>query len=141
MNEPRPTDDARSPEDVLGPLEAAIMRSLWSRGEATVGDVHEALLSSGRRPLAYTTVMTVLARLHEKGLVTRRQEARHHVYRAVLDEAGLVADLAARAADAAIARYGNAALRQFALRLEGLDPSVREQLLELSGQPRRPTDP
>lgn len=135
MDAPRATEATRTPEDVLGPLEAAILRSLWSRDEATVATVQEDLTAAGARPVAYTTVMTVLDRLHRKGLVIRRQDARRHVYQAAMDEDGLVAHVGARAADAAIARYGAAALRQFALRLDDLDPTVRQQLLDLAGRP------
>ncbi len=140
MDEDRSTGVVRTPEDVLGPLEAAIMRSLWSRREATVGDVHLQLAASASRSLAYTTVMTVLGRLHDKGLVARRQDGRRHIYSPVMNEEGLIAHLGARAADAAIARYGTAALRQFALRLDDLDPTVREQLLELAHRSTESTD-
>jgi len=45
----------------------------------TVADVRERLTCHGRE-LAYTTVMTVLTRLHEKGLVRRQKEGRHYLY-------------------------------------------------------------
>lgn len=128
-------DVTRTAEDVLGALEAAIMRCLWAREEATVAAVHADLSMAGPRTIAYTTVMTVLDRLHSKGLVTRTLKGRRHVYRAAMDEEGLVRYVGARAADAAIARYGAAALRQFAVRLDGLDPALREQLLELARRP------
>lgn len=119
-------------EDVLGSLEAAVMRRMWSRGVATVSAVHGDLADGRAGQIAYTTVMTVLDRLHDKGLVAREREGRRHIYRATLDEEGLVAFVGARAADAAIARYGAAALRQFAVRLDELDPATREQLLDLA---------
>lgn len=62
----------------FGTLEAAIMDVLWSRppsGPAvTVRDVLEALRHD--RPLAYTTVMTVLANLHRKGWLRRERDGR-----------------------------------------------------------------
>lgn len=85
------------------------MRRLWSRGDATVGAIHEDLASARPRPIAYTTVMKVVDRLHDKELVSRRREGRRHVYRSALDEEGLVAHLGGRAADVAIARFGAAA--------------------------------
>ena len=51
---------------------------LWRLGESNVRTVQEAL--AGRRPLAYTTVMTMLERLARKQLVTRRKTGRHFVY-------------------------------------------------------------
>ncbi len=55
------------------------MRALWPLGEATVREVREAM--AGRRPRAYTTVMTILDRLAQKGIVSRRKAGRAYVYR------------------------------------------------------------
>ncbi len=54
----------------LGPLEFALLRILWRKSPATSGDVLEEYnRRSSRKPLAYTTVMTLLTRLVEKGVV------------------------------------------------------------------------
>lgn len=64
----------------FGDLEAAVMDHLWSRGQpAAVRDVQDAL--APERPLAYTTLMTVLDRLHRKGWLTRELDGRAYVYR------------------------------------------------------------
>lgn len=62
----------------LGDLEADIMNVLWDLGSGTVQDVLEAL--TPRRALAYTTVMTVMTRLTQKGYLSRRREGRSFVY-------------------------------------------------------------
>ena len=62
----------------LGNLESDVIRVVWDIGEATVQDVKEVL--EPKRPLAYTTVMTVMSRLAEKGLLNRRKEGRAYVY-------------------------------------------------------------
>ena len=62
----------------LGDLEADIMSAVWEKGEATVQDVKDAL--DPKRPLAYTTVMTVMTRLAEKGLLNRHKVGRAYVY-------------------------------------------------------------
>ena len=62
----------------LGDLESDVMRLVWEKGEATVQDVQRAL--EPRRPLAYTTVMTVMSRLAQKGFLQRRKEGRAYVY-------------------------------------------------------------
>ena len=61
-----------------------IMRVLWERSEATVVEIHQALRAA--RPLAATTIATLLSRLEKRGLVTYRTEGRQYVYRAVLQE-------------------------------------------------------
>lgn len=64
--------------EIPPPLELACLTILWRRGEAAVGEVQEALQAT--RPLAYTTVMTVLERLARKGMVTRRKLGRSFRY-------------------------------------------------------------
>ena len=82
----------------LGDLQLAIMHVLWDRGEATVSDVQKAL--EPERPLAYTTVGTMLSKLEVNGHVTHRVERRINIYRALLlrDQASrsMVSDLAQR---------------------------------------------
>jgi len=69
----------------LGDLQLAIMRVLWSAHEATVNDVHAALLSD--RGLAPTTIATMLTKMERKGIVAHRTEGRRYVYRpTVTDE-------------------------------------------------------
>ncbi len=54
----------------LGPVEFALLRILWKKSPATSGEVlDEYNRRSARKPLAYTTVMTLLTRLVEKGVV------------------------------------------------------------------------
>jgi predicted transcriptional regulator len=62
----------------LAPLELDCMNALWPLEEATVRQVQEAL--SERRPRAYTTIMTILDRLAQKGVVSRRKVGRAYVY-------------------------------------------------------------
>lgn len=63
----------------LGGLEAAIMDVLWSEREAVrVREVVDALVAT--RPVAYTTVMTVLDNLHRKGWVRREMQGRAYHY-------------------------------------------------------------
>lgn len=120
-------------ESVLGPLGGAIARIVFERGEATVGDVVEALAAKGRRP-AYTTVMTVMSRLSERGVLRRSKTGRQYVYRPAAEEAALLDAMSERAVDDLIGRYGSAALRQFALRLKEVDPDLRAQLIELASR-------
>lgn len=75
-------------------LEADIMDLVWSKGWSTfaVGDVHAAF---GRtREIAYTTVMTTVARLFDKGLLTRERDGRRYVYRVELDREGFMRAMA-----------------------------------------------
>jgi predicted transcriptional regulator len=60
----------------LGPLESAVMDVIWSHGESDVDGVKAHLTV----PLAYTTVMTTLSRLFEKGLLHRRKVGKAFLY-------------------------------------------------------------
>ena len=75
----------------LAPLELECLSVLWPMGEASVRDIHRALAAS--RPRAYTTVMTIMDRLEQKGIVARRKVGRAFLYEAMLtaDEARLKA--------------------------------------------------
>jgi BlaI family transcriptional regulator, penicillinase repressor len=66
----------------LAPLELDCMNALWRLGEATVRDIHAALATS--RPRAYTTIMTILDRLAQKGVVGRQKTGRAWLYKAQL---------------------------------------------------------
>lgn len=68
----------------LGDLQTAIVRELWRRGEATVNEVHQALLDE--RGLAPTTIATMLKKLEQRGVVSHRREGRRFVYRAEVSE-------------------------------------------------------
>jgi predicted transcriptional regulator len=122
-------------EDVLGPLAAAIVREVGERGEASVGDVASALRRSQKREHAYTTIMTVMSRLHEKGVLSRERRGRLYIYRPTASEPELVDRLSGLAVDQLVDRYGTAALRHFAVRLADLDPTTRRRLVELADDP------
>ena len=63
----------------LGDLEARVMRAIWARGKpVTVRDVLGDL--QAERPLAYTTVMTVMGNLRKKGWLQRHDEGRAYRY-------------------------------------------------------------
>jgi len=66
--------------------EIAILNVLWERGPSTVRDVHEQL--SARTGTGYTTVLKLLQIMHEKGLVTRDESDRAHVYAAAAPQQG-----------------------------------------------------
>jgi BlaI family transcriptional regulator, penicillinase repressor len=63
----------------LTPQELAIMKVVWSLESATVRDVYEALRTA--RPIAYTTVMTMMKVLEDKGYLQKTMVERAHVYK------------------------------------------------------------
>ena len=85
---PKPTDS-----------ELAILRILWERGPSTVRQVHEALVEA--RETGYTTTLKLMQIMADKGLVTRDEATRTHIYSAAAGQAQtqqqLVQDLVNRA--------------------------------------------
>ena len=82
----------------LADLQLAIMHVLWDKQEATVGDVQKALEAD--RPLAYTTVGTMLSKMEANGQVSHRVAGRVNVYQAILlrenVSRSMISDLAQR---------------------------------------------
>ena len=62
----------------------ALLKVLWERSEATVAEMQRAL--HAERPLAASTIATLLSRLEKRGIVAYRIDGRQYVYRAVLNE-------------------------------------------------------
>lgn len=126
---PRPTD-----------AELAILRVLWRRGASTVKDVHEELARSS--PTGYTTTLKQLQIMAEKGLVTRDESQRAHLYVARLPEEQtqkqLVGDLLDRAFDGSAARLVLRALSSRPSTPEEL-AEIRELLDELEGETKGET--
>ena len=87
-SQPRPTD-----------AELAILGVLWARGPSTVRQVHEVLADT--RDTGYTTTLKLMQIMADKGLVTRNETARTHVYSAMAaqeqTQRQLVQDLVDRA--------------------------------------------
>jgi predicted transcriptional regulator len=66
----------------LTKAELRIMEALWREREATVAEVVAVI---GKPPLAYTTVLTMLRILEQKGIVARAAEGRAHIYRPLVE--------------------------------------------------------
>jgi BlaI family penicillinase repressor len=64
--------------------ELEILQILWTRGLATVREVHEDLASS--KDVGYTTTLKLMQIMHEKGLVKRDDSMRTHVYQAAVNK-------------------------------------------------------
>ena len=108
-----------------GALETEVLSVLWLIGTpATPGDVRKALASD----LAYTTVMTILARLWRKGLVSRERQGRAFAYEPRITEAQLAAERMTEHLDMTSDRA--AALSAFVGSLKKRDEKLLRSLLD-----------
>ncbi len=120
--------------DSLGELEAAVLEVLWSSAEVML--VREVGAALKRRPaLAYTTVLTVLDRLHEKGFVAREKRGRAFAYRPRVGRAALMAERAAEALSTKGAPH-TSVLLAFLDSVESRDPMVLDRLAQLIAERR-----
>lgn len=108
------------------------MDAVWDLEEASVRAVMDVLNDRAPKPRAYTTYMTILGRLHTKGLLDRRREGKTDYYRPVHTRTEY-ADLRAQAEVAALVdAYGDVALSHFARQVADLDPKRRRALERLA---------
>lgn len=117
-------------EAFLGPLETAIMDHLWKRRRATVRDVVDAIGRS--RSLAYTTVMTIMTRLHAKGLLTRERDGKTYVYRPAFSRDEHRARLSREIVRGLVDEFGDVALAHFTAELSGVDATHRASLRRIA---------
>ena len=124
---------ARSGEGIdklLGDLEREIMEIMWTRGEGCVRDVLEALNAhrASAHPLAYTTVMTVMAKLGVKGLLRRTRVGRADEYHVVESREMFLRRSSDGIARQLVEDFGDAAISSFLSVLENVAP---DQLAKL----------
>lgn len=121
----------KAPRRASGALESAVLAVLWEAGQPlSATDVRERLLAQGdggSADLAYTTVVTILTRLHEKNALSRQREGRAYRYAPVADEAGLAARRLSALLDATADR--NAVLSSFVNDLSDADEQLLRTLL------------
>jgi BlaI family transcriptional regulator, penicillinase repressor len=117
---------------VLHALEAEVMSALWGLGEASVREVMDALNAAADRPRAYTTYMTILARLTRKGLLTRRRDARTDRYAPAYTRDRYAELRAAAEVAALVDAYGDLALSHFARHMAALDSPRRDALEQMA---------
>lgn len=115
----------------LGELESAIMAIVWKGGKATVREVVDVLAK--KRDLAYTTVMTVMTRLCEKGILCREETAAgSFTYMPCLSREEFYAKTSRALFGELLRNFGSVAVAQFVDALEEVDPkqlmALREQL-------------
>ncbi|MFB7511078.1 BlaI/MecI/CopY family transcriptional regulator [Streptomyces broussonetiae] len=111
-----------------GALEAEVMAVLWGAGEPMTAGTVRAALAPG---LAYKTVLTVLGRLHAKGLLDRERVGRAHAYHPRHDAARVSAAQMKTMLDRG--RDRTAVLQHFVEALDPADEAALRSLLGLGG--------
>ena len=117
----------------LHELESEVMEEVWRHGgEITVRDVLAALNARSDKERAYTTVMTIMRRLDDKRMLTRRRDGKTDLYQVRMSRDEYLEARSNAEVLAVVEQYGDHALVHFARAMAELDPKRRAQLRRLS---------
>ena len=133
MRTPSPgTLEATKAPPQLHELEREVMEVVWEKGEVSVREVMEAVNRGTPKQRAYTTYMTVMARLEGKGMLERSRNGKTDFYRPLYMR-DQYADLRARAeVDSIVDQFGEVALAHIARQMAQLDPERRRALQRIA---------
>ena len=130
MLEPGPGHAQDSPSGAArraaGALEAEVLGILREAGPLSPGEVRQRVAAGQRGELSYSTVVTIVSRLYDKGLLARQRAGRGFTYSPV-DEASLAASKMSRALGSGSDR--DAVLSRFVSGLSGRDTRLLRHLL------------
>jgi BlaI family transcriptional regulator, penicillinase repressor len=126
-----------APSPTVSDAELEVLKILWAHGPATVRDVESQL--GRRKKWAYTTILTLLTRLREKGCVKQDRAADAHVFRAAITREQLLGrrlkELAETVCDGAASPLVHALVDTRRLTVEDI-AALRKKLDELEGRPK-----
>jgi predicted transcriptional regulator len=124
-----------APSGALGPLEAAVMEAVWSRGAATLSEIHSDL--GGRERLAFNTVATAAERLFRKGLLAKERDGRAHRWSPRISRHEFASEVSRQVSHGLVAEFGSVAVAEFVDALETLKPDELALLESLTRKARR----
>lgn len=130
--------DKKGLRKILGELETDIMELVWERGEATVRDIHDRLQHD--RKIAYTTVMTVMSRLSDKGLLEKRKEGAAHVYRPIHSRSEFTKTTVKKVISELLSDFSSPTIAGFLDSIEEIDEQKLDELERLIEQKWREKD-
>lgn len=127
-----PPNSSSVPE--LHELEFAIMDQVWQLERASVHDVHDKLNATGARQRAYTTVLSVMRRLHQKGFLARERQDRVDYYAPMMSRSHYAHAQTRAVLDSLVDQYGDVALAHFARQVESLSLEQLAKLRKLADE-------
>jgi predicted transcriptional regulator len=118
-------------EKFLGELQLAVMEVVWEHQPVSVTDVL-TFLNQKNRDLAYTTIMTIMSRLAEKGWLVSEKRGRAYFYHAAHSRQQAEEAAVGQVVHALLEDFGDVAVAQFVKKLDEIDPHQLARLAELS---------
>ena len=115
---------------VLGELETQIMEIIWQSQEPVlVSDVIKVL--SKKRDIAYTTVMTIMGRLTDKGLLKRTSFGKAYIYNPAYSKDTFLTNVSKQIIKNLISSFGDTAVANFAQELENIPAQKKQKLVKI----------
>nr|WP_211093684.1 BlaI/MecI/CopY family transcriptional regulator [Cohnella fermenti] len=114
-------------ERFFGPLEARVMEAIWSRTEPpTIKEVN-AVVSEDKR-MSFNTIMTVMNRLVDKGVLQKKLQTKSYVYTAVLSKEQFLEEQSKELSYDLVKEFGSLAVTHMLDAMEQVDPDLLTQL-------------
>ena len=111
---------------LLGSLELKVMECMWQVEEATVRQVAKVI--DRKRPIAYTTVMTVMGHLVDKGLLSRTKEGKRYRYRLTKNRQEFLQETSKSRIRTLLDDFGDLAIAQFLGEIDNVEAGRLEEL-------------
>lgn len=117
----------RGLERFFGPLEAKVMDVIWSRLEAvTIKEVNAKI--SEEKPMSFNTIMTVMNRLVDKGVLQKKLQGKSYVYSPVLTKEQFLEEQSKELSYDLVKEFGSRAVAHMIDAMEQVDPDLLDQL-------------
>jgi len=115
---------------VLGELESNVMEIVWrAKKPVSVSDVINIL--SKQREIAYTTVMTIMGRLTDKGLLKRTASGKAYIYKPMYSKDTFLSRISRQIIRNLVSSFGDTAIAHFTEELEHIPSEKKKKLLEI----------
>lgn len=112
----------------LGSLEQEVMSCVWQKKTCTTRDVVDCLGQD--KDIAYNTVQTIMTRLVDKGLLTRKLNGKTHTYKAVAKQKNVLSSLIGQVMDSYTKQFGEDALIAFVDGIDDISDETRNKLIK-----------
>lgn len=115
---------------LLGELETEIMEIIWfNKKPISVKEVTQSLQK--KRKIAYTTVMTVMGRLTDKGLLKRMESGKAYLYQATYSKDKFLTKISRQIIKNFVTSFGESAVANFTQEIARISPEKRHELIKL----------
>jgi predicted transcriptional regulator len=110
----------------FGPLEAKIMELLWDQNELSIKDVQQRL--EKEKPINFNTVMTVMKRLMEKGILEKRLQGRLSIFRPIQSKEEFIEEQSKKLTENLLDEFGGVVINHMLDSMKEVDQDLLNQL-------------